>query len=99
MSGQWYVPDIRRAVSDQVWFRYSQDEEGEAEVKIYTAVGALVKTISGLGDRPIGVYDSRSRAIFWDTKDTGGTPQGSGVYFADLYIDTVYYDRIKFTLP
>ena len=99
MSGSLYVPDLKRASDDQVWFRYKQNEDGVPEIKIYTLVGALQKTISGLGSRPIGDYDSRSKAIFWDTKDTGGSPLGTGVYYADLYIDSVYYDRMRFTLP
>ena len=99
MAGFLYIPDGKRAANDQVWFRYHQQEVGVPEIRILTSGGGAVKTINGLGSRPAGTYASRSRAIFWDTKDTGGTPQGTGVYFADLYIDSVKHDRMKFTLP
>ncbi len=99
MAGYLYIPDLRRSANDQVWFRYHQQEDGVPEIRVYTSVGGLVKTINGLGSRPTGTYASRSRAIFWNTQNTGGTPQPTGVYFADLYIDSVYFDRMKFTLP
>lgn len=99
MAGYLYAPDLKRAANDQVWFRYHQQEDGVPEIRIYTIAGAHQKTIDGLGSRPAGTYASRSRAIFWDTKDTGGAPLGVGVYYADLYIDSAYNDRMKFALP
>ena len=99
MAGYFFVPDLKRAANDQVWFRCHQQEDGVPQIKIYTLAGALQKDITGLGSRPAGTYASRSRAIFWDTKDTGGSPLGSGVYYADLYIDAAYNDRMRFTLP
>ncbi len=99
MAGYLYLPDIKRAANDQVWFRYIQQEDGVPEIRILTLAGAAVKTINGLGSRPAGTYASRSRSIFWDTQDTGGSPQATGVYFADLYIDSSFNDRMKFTLP
>lgn len=99
MAGFLYIVDLKRAADDQVWFRYIQQEDGVPEIRILTSGGGAVKTIDGLGSRPAGTYASRSRAIFWDTKDTGGSPQGTGVYFADLYIDSACNDRMKFALP
>jgi hypothetical protein len=98
MAGYLFIPDLRRSANDQVWFRCHQQEDGVPEIRIYTLLGALVKTINGLGSRPAGTYASRSRAIFWNTQDTGGSPQGPGSYYADLYIDSVYFDRRRFDL-
>jgi hypothetical protein len=100
MAGHFYNVDVRRAASDEVWFRYHQLEDGEPEIEI-TDLSLLtpIKTINGLGSRPAGTYASRSRAIFWDTKDTGGTPQGGAIFKAILVIDSVQYDVISFVLP
>jgi len=99
MAGFLYTPDLLREADEQIWFRYCQQEYGVPEIKIYTFIGEnLQKTISGLGDRPEGTYASRSRAIFWNKRDTGGNLLGAAQYYADLYIDSVKYDRVFFTL-
>ena len=98
MAGKLYAPDVKRAGSNQVWFRYWQQVDGAPEIRIYNLAGALQQTINGLGSRPTGTYASRSRAIFWDKEDSGGMPVAGGVYTAKLNIGA-WYDIIKFTLP
>ena len=52
-------------------------------VSIYAASGQLVRTLA-LGHQPAGVYQSRSRAAYWDGKNDVGEAVSSGVYFYTL---------------
>ena len=45
--------------------------------------GTLVRTLS-LGEMPAGVYQSKSRAAYWDGKNAQGERVTSGVYFYTL---------------
>ena len=37
-----------------------------------------------LGHQPVGIYESRSRAAYWDGKNAHGELVASGVYFYTL---------------
>ena len=37
-----------------------------------------------LGHQPAGIYESRSRAAYWDGRNAVGKPVASGVYFYTL---------------
>ena len=50
---------------------------------IYAVDGTLVRTLS-LGHKPIGSYQNRTRAAYWDGKNGVGEPVVSGVYFYTL---------------
>ena len=45
--------------------------------------GTLVRTLA-LGQQPAGLYQSRSRAAYWDGKNEVGEPVASGIYFYTL---------------
>ena len=97
-GGLLYRVDILRSASDQIWFRYQQDDAAVPKVEIYTVAGALVQTISGLGERPGGEYASRSRAIFWDRVLSSTSRAATGIYFVWLYLDNGFKDKRKFEL-
>ena len=98
MAGYLYTPDLLREANEQIWFRYCQQEYGEVEIKIYTYIGENLQKTINVGYRPESTYASRSQAIFWNKRDTGGSLLGAAQYYADLYIDSVKYDRVFFTL-
>lgn len=98
MAGRLHAPDVKRASDDQIWFRYHITAASAVEIKIYTEVGAVLHTISGLGIRPAGYYDSRSMAIFWD-RDTASGRAALGTYYVALLISSVEQDRLRFLLP
>ena len=97
-NGKLYRTDILRSASDQIWFRYQQDDAAVVKIEIYTVGGALIRTISGLGERPGGEYASRSRAVFWDRTEDDTSRVSTGIYFVWLYLDTVFKDLRKFEL-
>ena len=67
----------------ETWIPYQLAQPAEVAVFIHTANGALVRSLP-LGEMPAGVYQSRSRAAYWDGKNAHGEPVASGVYFYTL---------------
>ena len=67
----------------ETWIPYQLAEPAEATLTIYTADGAVVRTLA-LGHQAAGIYQSRSRAAQWDGKNKFGEPVASGVYFYTL---------------
>ena len=67
----------------ETWIPYELAETAEVKVSIHAADGTLVRALA-LGQRPAGVYQSRSRAAYWDGRNAAGEPVASGVYFYTL---------------
>jgi len=67
----------------ETWIPYQLSKPAEVRVRIYTAKGALVRTLD-VGHQPAGIYQHRSRAIYWDGKNTMGESVASGIYFYTL---------------
>ncbi len=67
----------------ETWIPYQLSESTEVTVRIYTVNGALVRTLP-LGHQPAGIYQSRSRAAYWDGKNQLGESVASDVYFYTL---------------
>lgn len=60
--------------------------EAEVKVSVHAADGTLVRTLE-LGQMPAGVYQSCSRAAYWDGRNARGESVASGVYFYTLQAD------------
>ena len=67
----------------ETWIPYELAEAAEVQVSIHAADGTLVRALE-LGQRSAGVYQSRSRAAYWDGRNAQGEPVASGVYFYTL---------------
>ena len=67
----------------ETWIPYQLAEAAEIQVSIHAADGTLVRALE-LGQRPAGVYQSRSRAAYWDGRNALNEPVASGVYFYTL---------------
>ena len=67
----------------ETWIPYQLAESAEVTVHIYAARGVLVRTLA-LGHQAAGIYQSRSRAVYWDGKNEIGESVASGVYFYTL---------------
>ncbi|MDE0427261.1 MAG: hypothetical protein OXN25_20605 [Candidatus Poribacteria bacterium] len=55
----------------------------DVTVTIYAVDGTVVRTLA-LGHQPVGMYQSKSRAAYWDGRNAFGEPVASGVYFYTL---------------
>ena len=67
----------------ETWIPYQLAEPADVTLTIYSVEGKLVRSL-GLGHQPIGIYQNRSRAAYWDGRNTVGEPVASGVYFYTL---------------
>ena len=67
----------------ETWIPYQLSEAAEVTVTLHSSDGKLVRTLE-LGQMSAGVYQSRSRAAYWDGRNAQGEPVASGVYFYTL---------------
>lgn len=67
----------------ETWIPYQLATPAEVTVTIYAANGAVVRTLA-LGHQPAGIYENRSRAVYWDGRNKIGERVASGVYFYTL---------------
>ncbi|MDE0324456.1 MAG: leucine-rich repeat domain-containing protein [Candidatus Poribacteria bacterium] len=67
----------------ETWIPYHLAKDADVTLHIYAVNGILVRTLT-LGHQPAGMYQSRSRAAYWDGKNAFGESVASGVYFYTL---------------
>ena len=67
----------------ETWIPYQLAKPAEVTLYIYAVNGALVRTLA-LGYQPAGVYRIRSRAAYWDGRNSFGETVASGLYFYTL---------------
>ena len=67
----------------ETWIPYHLSESADVTLTIYSADGKLVRTLA-LGHQAAGIYESKSRAAYWDGRNAVGERVASGVYFYTL---------------
>ena len=67
----------------ETWIPYQLAAPADVTVSIFAVDGSVVRTLA-LGHQPIGIYQDKSRAAYWDGKNAHGEPVASGVYFYTL---------------
>ena len=67
----------------ETWIPYRLAEDAFVTLTIYNGNGHLVRTLE-VGHRIAAVYESQSKAIYWDGKNRLGEQVASGVYFYSL---------------
>ena len=67
----------------ETWIPYQLATAADVTVTIYDLRGVAVRRLV-LGHQPAGVYQSRSRAAYWDGRNSFGEPVASGLYFYTL---------------
>ena len=89
-SSQSAIPDTTGLLANypnpfnpETWIPYQLATHTDVQILIYDARGILVRRLE-LGHQPAGTYTSRSRAAYWDGRNTLGERVASGVYFYQL---------------
>ncbi len=77
------LPNFPNPFNPETWIPYHLAKDTDVTLHIYAVNGTLVRTLS-LGHQAAGMYQSRSRAAYWDGKNEFGEPVASGVYFYSL---------------
>ena len=77
------LPNYPNPFNPETWIPYHLSKETEVTLTIYDISGNAVRELS-LGHQLAGVYESRSRAAYWDGRNALGEPVASGVYFYTL---------------
>ena len=77
------LPNYPNPFNPETWIPYQLSEPAEVTLRIYSVNGVLVRTLA-LGHTPAGIYQSRSRAAYWDGRNSLGESVASGVYFYTL---------------
>ena len=67
----------------ETWIPYHLSKDAEVTLTIYAVDGQVVRRLA-LGHQPAGMYQSRSRAAYWDGRNAFGEPVASGIYFYTL---------------
>ena len=67
----------------ETWIPYQLAEVSDVEIVIYDSREIAIRRFD-FGYQPAGGYESRSRAAYWDGRNTLGEPVTSGLYFYTL---------------
>ena len=67
----------------ETWIPYYLAEPADVTLSIYSVDGRLVRTLA-LGHQAAGIYESKSRAVYWDGRNSVGERVASGLYFYTL---------------
>ena len=67
----------------ETWIPYQLSASADVSVSIYAVDGRLVRRLE-LGHQAAGVYQSQSRAAYWDGRNAFGERVASGLYFYTL---------------
>ena len=67
----------------ETWIPYQLSKPASVTLTIYDIKGSIVRVLD-LGYQRAGVYQTRSRAAYWDGRNALGEPVASGLYFYTL---------------
>ena len=77
------LPNYPNPFNPETWIPYRLAEDAFVTLTIYDKTGQVVRTLD-VGHRIAAVYESRSKAVYWDGRNDLGEPVASGVYFYHL---------------
>jgi len=77
------LPNYPNPFNPETWIPYQLASPSDVSIVIYASDGKLVRQLD-VGHQPVGIYQHRSNAAYWDGKNQLGEPVASGVYFYTL---------------
>ena len=80
------LPNYPNPFNPETWIPYQLAKPSDVTLTIYASNGSVIRRLV-LGHQAAGVYQSRSRAAYWDGQNNLGERVASGVYFYQLQTD------------
>ena len=80
------LPNFPNPFNPETWVPYQLAKPAKVTLTIYDIRGVVVRELK-LGHQAAGFYQSRSRAIHWDSRNMFGEKVAAGVYFYMLKAD------------
>ena len=77
------LPNYPNPFNPETWIPYRLAEDALVTLTIYDGSGRVVRTLD-VGHQVAAVYESRSKAVYWDGRNEVGERIASGVYFYHL---------------
>ena len=77
------LPNYPNPFNPETWIPYRLAEDAFVTVTIYDQRGRVVRRLN-IGPQTAAVYESRSKAIYWDGRNEVGDRVASGIYFYTL---------------
>ena len=72
----------------ETWIPYQLAKSSDVRITIYDTRGTVIRRLA-LGHQREGYYTSRSRAAYWDGRNSVGERVASGIYFYQLQADNM----------
>ena len=67
----------------ETWIPYRLAKSSDVQLRIYDTQGQMVRHLN-IGHQAAGLYQTRSRAVYWDGRNEMGESVASGLYFYTL---------------
>ena len=80
------LPNYPNPFNPETWIPYQLATPADVSISIYSADGKLIWMLD-LGHQPVGIYQHRSSAAYWNGKNALGESVASGMYFYILKAD------------
>ena len=77
------LPNYPNPFNPETWIPYDLAQDADVHIHIHDLKGKTIRQLS-LGLQAAGTYQSRSRAAYWDGRNTTGELVASGLYFYTL---------------
>ena len=77
------LPNYPNPFNPETWIPYRLAEDAFVTVTIYDQGGRVVRRLD-VGHQTASVYESRSKAVYWDGRNEVGDKVASGIYFYTL---------------
>ena len=77
------LPNYPNPFNPETWIPYDLAQDADVHIHIYNLKGESIRRLP-LGFQAAGTYRIRSRAAYWDGRNSVGEPVASGIYFYSL---------------
>ncbi len=77
------LPNYPNPFNPETWIPYDLAQAAEVYIHIYNLKGQSIRQLS-LGFQTAGTYRTRSRAAYWNGRNSAGEAVASGIYFYTL---------------